>query len=129
MYFNKTNGPLATDVRLGSQISVVNLTDQDLAEFVNSAKEGTNRDVFENQTVNPVTIMRSYLHSTLNPLIGTFKRDGGGTFSFPFDTLTDRDRDPEARRGPGHGAGSLRAELGHPRSSLQFPFLPHRSRR
>ena len=83
MYFNKTNGPLATDVRLGSQISVVNLTDQDLAEFVTSAKEGSNNDDFENQTVNPVTIMRSYLHSTLNPLIGTFKRDGGGISLLP----------------------------------------------
>ena len=78
MYFNKSNGPLATDVRLGSQIAVVNLTDQDLAEFVSSTKEGANGDEFENQTVNPVTIMRSYLHSTLNPLIGTFKHDGGG---------------------------------------------------
>lgn len=79
VYFNKVNGPLVVDVRLGSQISVVNLTEQDITEFVSTSPEGADQEVFENQAVNSVTIMRSYLHSTLNPLIGTFKKDGGGT--------------------------------------------------
>ena len=92
LFYNKLERPLSPQIRLGAQITYLTVLDQDLIDFISSKyiiyknidcseEEGQN-----SQNVNMVAVMRSYLRSTLNPLLNYFKRndsdDNNGTFMF-----------------------------------------------
>lgn len=81
LFYNKLERPLSPKTRLGTQITYLTVLDQDLTDFISSKyivyisiycseEEGVN-----SQNVNMVAVMRSYLRSTLNPLLNYFKRN------------------------------------------------------
>ena len=83
VFVSRTKGSLSPNDTLGSQICVIPLTDKDLVDSVKPkyvlCRYVTSSETMEGENgVNPVAIIRSCLKSTLNPLLGTFRREEKG---------------------------------------------------
>ena len=83
VFVSRTKGSLSPNETLGSQICVIPLTDKDLVDsgkpkYAFCTRSISSEPMEGENAVNPVAIIRSCLKSTLNPLLGTFRREEKG---------------------------------------------------